>query len=140
MMLRNSNNKTSCRFKILFLLCLFQSSTEAGPNNESFYQAIAAEVLGGETEVTMPDRTRCDIVTATHAIEVDFKRKWAESLGQSLNYAFQADKRAGIVLIVENSTDTKELLRLNSIIQHNKLDVTLWMLDAERDKLTKWAE
>lgn len=27
------------------------------------------------TEVTMPDGTRCDIVTETHAIEVDFADK-----------------------------------------------------------------
>jgi hypothetical protein len=25
------------------------------------------------------DKTRCDIVTATHAIEVDFADKWAEA-------------------------------------------------------------
>ena len=27
----------------------------------------------------MKDGTRCDILTSTHAIEVDFARKWAEA-------------------------------------------------------------
>ena len=38
-------------------------------------------------EVVMKDGTRCDILTSTHAIEVDFAKKWAEAIGQSLNYA-----------------------------------------------------
>ena len=43
-------------------------------------------------EVVMKDCTRCDILTATHAIEVDFARKWAEAIGQSLNYAMHTGK------------------------------------------------
>ena len=35
-------------------------------------------------EVVMKDGTRCDILTATHATEVDFAKKCAEA--QSLNY------------------------------------------------------
>jgi hypothetical protein len=46
----------------------------------------------------MPDGTRCDIVTETHAIEVDFADKWAEAIGQCLNYSFQLNKKAGILL------------------------------------------
>ena len=44
-------------------------------NLEPYYQDIAAKKYGGETEVTMPDGTRCDIVTEKHAIEVDFADK-----------------------------------------------------------------
>ena len=43
---------------------------------EVHYQTIAAKLLDGAAEVTMADRTRCDIVTDTHAIEVDFADKW----------------------------------------------------------------
>ena len=46
-----------------------------------------AREIGGQVEVVMKDGTRCDILTATHAIEVDFAKKWAEAIGQSLNYA-----------------------------------------------------
>ena len=50
----------------------------------------------------MPDGTRCDILTDTHAIEVDFADKWAEAIGQSLNYAMQTGKKAGIVLVLKD--------------------------------------
>lgn len=103
--------------------------------NEAYYQAIAARQLGGETEIIMGDRTRCDIVTKSHAIEVDFKGKWGEAIGQSLNYAFQTDKRAGIVLIVENKNDLKELIRLRSIIRHYELPIDLWMMNRANDVL-----
>ena len=71
----------------------------------------------------MTDGTRCDIVTKTHAIEVDFADKWGEAIGQSLNYAFQSNKRAGILLIIENPSDEKHLLRVNSIIEHYQLPI-----------------
>jgi hypothetical protein len=43
----------------------------------------------------------CKGVTDTHAIEYEFSKKWHEAIGQSLGYAFETNKRAGIVLIVE---------------------------------------
>ena len=46
--------------------------------------------------MTMLDGTRCDILTDTHAIEVDFADKWAEAIGQSLKYATQTGKKAGM--------------------------------------------
>ena len=57
----------------------------------------------------MPDGTRCDILTDTHAIEVDFADKWAEAIGQSLKYAMQTGKKAGIVLKLKDRGDEKHL-------------------------------
>jgi hypothetical protein len=51
-------------------------------NPESYYQEIAAKKYNGETEVTMPDGTRCDIVTEKHAIEVDSADKWGKPSGR----------------------------------------------------------
>jgi len=78
----------------------------------------------------MPDGTRCDIVTDTHAIEVDFADKWAEAIGQSLNYAFQTNKRAGILLILENPKDERHLIRVQSIINHFDLPIDLMAIRA----------
>ena len=83
----------------------------------------------GQTEVVMPDRTRVDCVTATHAIEFDFGTKWAESLGQSLYYSLQTGKRAGIVLILERPEDRKFFIRLNSTILHFELPVDTWEMN-----------
>jgi hypothetical protein len=58
-----------------------------GKQSERYYQEKFAREIGGRVEVVMKDGTRCDILTATHAIEVDFAKKWEEAIGQSLNYA-----------------------------------------------------
>ena len=71
-----------------------------GKQSERYYQEKFAKEIGGQVEVVIKDGTRCDILTATHAIEVDFAKKWAEAIGQSLNYAMQTGKRLGVALIV----------------------------------------
>ena len=115
---------------LLLLLALTCSASAARLNHERYYQDIAAAKYGGQAEVTMPDGTRCDIVTDTHAIEVDFADKWGEAIGQSLNYAFQTNKRAGILLILENPKDERHLIRVQSIINHYGLPIDLMAIRA----------
>lgn len=116
------------RFLLIGLVSLTLNAERLHP--ESYYQEIAAEKYDGETEVTMPDGTRCDIVTEIHAIEVDFADKWGEAIGQSLNYAFQTNKRAGILLILENESDEKHLIRVNSIVEHFDLPIDVLAIRA----------
>jgi hypothetical protein len=92
---------------------------------EAYYQGIAAKALSGEMEVTMPDGSRCDIVTEEYAIEVKEASYWKGSIGQALNYAFQSNKKAGIVLIVEKPTDS---IKLMSVIEHYELPITVWAI------------
>ena len=66
-------------FLLLLALPLF------GKQSERYYQEKFAREIGGQVEVVMKDGTRCDILTATHAIEVDFAKKWAEAPGQRIN-------------------------------------------------------
>lgn len=74
----------------------------------------------------MPDRTRVDCLTDTHAIEFDFGTKWAESIGQSLYYGLQTGKKPGVVLILEKPTDMKYWIRLNSAITHYGIPIDTW--------------
>jgi len=111
-----------------FLFLLFTTSASALP--EKHYQDIFAAQVGGRTEVTAGDGTRCDILTDSYAIEVDFARKWGEAIGQSLNYGFQFNRQAGIVLILEKPSDRKHLIRVNSIIQHYDLPLKVWEMRA----------
>lgn len=97
---------------------------------ERHYQDIFAAQVGGQTEVTAGDGTRCDILTDSYAIEVDSAHKWGEAIGQSLNYGFQFNRRAGIVLILEKPSDQKHLIRVNSIIQHYDLPIKVWEIRA----------
>ncbi len=92
---------------------------------EKDYQS---EYCKGEIEHRLPDRTRVDCLTDTHAIEYDWASKWAEAVGQSLYYAFQTNKKAGIVLIYKKPSDVRYYHRLMSVIQHNKLDIEVWIV------------
>ena len=94
--------------------------------SESYYQDLFASKVGGRTEVTAGDGTRCDILTETHAIEVDFADKWGEAIGQSLNYGYQFNRKAGILLILESPADRKHLVRVNSIVRHYDLPIDVW--------------
>lgn len=78
-------------------------------------------------EVRLPDGTRCDCLTDTHAVEFDFGNNWAESIGQALYYAVQTGKKPGVVLILENQKDYKYWIRLNTVIQHYGIGIDAWM-------------
>ncbi len=84
------------------------------------------EANQGQVEVVLPDGTRCDCVTDTHAIEFDFGNKWTEAVGQSLYYSLQPGKKAGIVLILETMKDRKYWIRLNTTIEHFNLPIDTW--------------
>ena len=84
----------------------------------------------GIAEYKLPDYTRVDCLTKTHAIEFDFANKWAESIGQALYYAMSTGKKAGIVLIMENKEkDQKYLKRLQSVAKKYCIDV--WIISPE---------
>jgi len=112
--------------KLTYCLFFLLLTATASALPESYYQDIFAAQIGGRTEVTAGDGTRCDILTGSYAIEVDFARKWGEAIGQSLNYGFQFNRQAGIVLILEKPSDRKHLIRVNSIIQHYDLPIKVW--------------
>ena len=74
----------------------------------------------------MPDGTRCDILTDTYAIEVDFADKWSEAIRQSLNYATQTGKKAGIVLVRKDRGVEKHLERLREMARHYSMDIDIF--------------
>ena len=95
---------------------------------EKWYQEQWCKRNGGQIEVVLPDKTRCDCVTGSHAIEFDFGKKWAESIGQALYYSIQTGKRAGVVLILEKKSDYKYWIRLNTVIEHFGVPVDTWKI------------
>ena len=78
--------------------------------------------------MVLPDGTRCDCLTDTHAIEFDFGSNWAEAIGQSAYYALQTGKRAGVVLVLETVKDGKYWIRLNTTIEHFELPIDTWSI------------
>lgn len=85
----------------------------------------------GVTEYVLPDKTRVDCLTDTHAIEFDFAKKWAEAIGQALYYSFQTGKRGGVVLILKGKNDYKHWIKLNSVIDHYQLPIDTWKIQDE---------
>ena len=110
---------------------LAQAVLAAHRHPEKYYQDKWCAEHNGQAEVVLADKTRADCITATHAIEFDFGKKWAESIGQSLYYSLLTGKRAGIVLILEKPEDWKYFIRLNITIQHFKLPVGTWGMAGE---------
>ena len=111
------------------LLVFYATPADAKPK-EREYQTAFCEPLKGETEHVLSDKTRVDCLTDEYAIEVEFSRKWAEAIGQSLFYSLHTGKKAGIALIVKGNKEYKYFIRLNSTIEHFKLPITVWKIDA----------
>jgi len=66
---------------IFIIIFLFPSLLLAKREHpEKWYQEQWCREQGGQTEVVLPDRTRCDCVTDTHAIEFDFGSQSAEAI------------------------------------------------------------
>lgn len=112
-------------FTLSFLFIL--SCIPLSAQQESWYIQEIAGYLKGQTEVPV-ENGRIDIVTATHAIEVERASNWKHSIGQSLWYAQQKNLTPGIVLLVLDEDDWKMGIRLNSTLQYAGLSekVKVW--------------
>lgn len=74
----------------------------------------------------MDDGTRCDIITAFYAIEVEWANKWAEAIGQSLHYASRSNKQPAIILITHNPRkDWRHIMRCSYLC--GKLSIKLYI-------------
>jgi hypothetical protein len=115
---------------ILLIILVFPASALGKREHpEKWYQQRWCEANRGQVEVVLPDGTRCDCVTDTHAIEFDFGNGWGESIGQSMYYSLQTGKKAGIVLILETMKDRKYWIRLNTTIEHFSLPIDTWRIE-----------
>ena len=84
----------------LFTVSSAHAKSEKSEKSAKWHEADFVDAYcQGEIEYVLADRTRVDCLTSTHAIEYDWGKKWAESLGQALFYSAMTGKKAGIVLI-----------------------------------------
>ncbi len=91
--------------------------------SETEYQTIIANMIGGEIEYKLPNGLFIDIVTHTHAYEVDFADKWYEAIGQALAYSFFSNKKAGIYLLCFSKNDFKKGKLLMEVVKGKKLKI-----------------
>ncbi len=69
----------------------------------------------GKQEFVLWDNTRVDCLTKDYAIEFDFAKKWAESIGQSLYYAKMTGKKPAVALILTKIEDYKYVKRIERL-------------------------
>ena len=113
---------------LILLLNIGCSDTPAKKYNERYYQTQLCNDLDGQMEFVLEDRTRVDCLTNEYAIEVDFAKKWAESIGQSLFYADMTEKKPAIALIV-GETDLRLLKRLERVSK--KFNIKIYIIKKE---------
>lgn len=114
----------------LFILLFIILITSVNANHlykEKDYQVEWCKIHNGKIEYRLNDDTRVDCLTATHAIEFDFARKWAESIGQALYYSIKTGKKAGVVLIMEQpEKEQRYFKRLKTVAC--KFNITIWTM------------
>lgn len=103
--------------------------------NEAAYVKFYGELLPSGNrylQKRLSDGSECDVLTDTHAWEIDFAEKWAEAIGQSLHYAEITNKKPGIVLITDNGKDWQCLVRCARLC--GKLGIELRVYPKQSDE------
>lgn len=113
----------------VFLLAAAVDAKHLHP--ERYYQDLWCAEMGGLAEVRMEDGTRCDCLTETMAVEVDFARKFYEGISQALHYAMLTGKEAALLLIVEKPGDWKYVERAKRLIDYYCLPVTVLVVEGK---------
>lgn len=85
--------------------------------------ARLAKEMGGIAEYRLPDRTRVDILTNDLACEVDWAKKWAEGIGQSLYYAEMTGRKPCVILIIKNEKDQRFVKRCKLVCDKYKIEL-----------------
>ena len=109
---------------VLIMTIMFLGCSEAKKHHEKYYQTLLCKELGGVMEQSLLDRTRVDCLTDEYAIEVDFAKKWAESVGQSLYYAAMTEKKPAVGFIMnDNQKDKRYLKRLEVLAKRYHIKI-----------------
>ena len=86
------------------------------PNQiEKYYQDQWCTPDFGRKEAILWDMTRVDCLAKDYAIEFDFAKKWAESIGQVLYYSKLTGKSPAVALILTSPTDYKYVKRVERL-------------------------
>lgn len=88
---------------------------------EGYYVEQWCSPTFGRREFVLSDKTRVDCLSKDYAIEFDFAKKWAESIGQSLYYSKMTGKAPAVALILTDSSDMKYVRRVERVEQGIKI-------------------
>jgi hypothetical protein len=100
---------------------LYDEQTMLPKMKEAYYVNEWCSEDFGQQEFVLGDKTRVDCLTKDYAIEFDFAKKWAESIGQSLYYAKMTGKKPAVVLILTDINDYKYVKRVEKVDKDIKI-------------------
>jgi hypothetical protein len=114
------------KFVYILFACLTTQSASA-IENEDYYNRQFCTQESGQAEYRLPDRSRVDCLTDTHAYEADWADglKVYESIGQSLYYAAETGKKPGILLLVRKKNSDKHIRKVKRVIENWSLPIKL---------------
>jgi hypothetical protein len=125
-------SKKKGRTMIAVLLVCFLSDLP----NETEQIKILADRYKCESEVVMPDGSRADLVTETHAIEVEWAGKWKESVSQATLYSIWTSKKPAVILLTgKDSAEAEKVAVLRCGLVCERLGIKLSVVKAEAEKL-----
>ena len=84
----------------------------------------------GIKEYVLADKTRVDCLTDEYAIEFDYAKKWAESIGQSLYYSKKTGKKPAVAIITNGENDLKYIQRIKDTDE----EITIFEIPANNKK------
>ena len=86
------------------------------PNQvESYYVNQWCTSDFGRKEAILWDMTRVDCLAKDYAVEFDFAKKWAESIGQALYYSKLTGKAPAVALILTSPLDYRYVKRVERL-------------------------
>lgn len=94
---------------------LYEPQSMRPDMKESYYVSQWCRDDFGKREFVLWDNTRVDCLTKDYAIEFDFAKKWAESIGQSLYYSKMTGKKPAVALILTDIKDYRYVKRIERL-------------------------
>ena len=113
------------------VVCLLSSGNALAVENEDYYNRLFCTEMGGQAEYVLPDRSRVDCLTSTHAFEADWAQglKVYESIGQALYYSAETGKQPGILLLIKKNNSEKYIRKVRRVIETFNLPIKLVIRD-----------
>ena len=104
--------------------------------NENELSNYIQTLIGGHREFSF-DGGRVDLVLDSLAIEIEWAKNWQESIGQSLWYSLNTNRKPAIILLMNDESDYKYFLRLNSTLEYVGLndDLKVFLFPHDFEKL-----
>lgn len=93
----------------------YETQTMMPDQNEAYYVNQWCTSDFGRKEAILWDMTRVDCLAKDYAIEFDFAKKWAESIGQALYYSKMTGKKPAVAIILTSLTDYKYVKRIERL-------------------------